>query len=184
VALCLCDLVAIKWFSLDKSFYLKYLYYDMRIGFGYDIHRLSENRKLIIGGVEIKHHLGLLGHSDADVLIHSVMDSILGAFALNDIGTYFPDTEETYKDASSLFLLKQVMNLIPGKVINIDATIVAEEPKMAPYISSMRKNIAENVGIDISRVSVKATTNEGLDSAGRKEAIACYCVSLCEEVKK
>jgi 2-C-methyl-D-erythritol 2,4-cyclodiphosphate synthase len=156
----------------------------MRIGFGYDIHRLAENRKLIIGGVEIKHSLGLLGHSDADVLIHSIIDSILGAFALNDIGTYFPDTDDTYKNISSLLLLKNTMEIIPGKVINIDTTIVAEEPKMAPYISSMRKNIAEIIGIEISDVSVKTTTNEGLGSVGRKEAIACYCVSLCEEVKK
>ncbi len=156
----------------------------MRIGFGYDIHRLTENRKLIIGGVEIDYHLGLLGHSDADVLIHSIMDSLLGAFALADIGTHFPDNNEKYNNISSLFLLKETMKIIPGKVINIDSTIVAEEPKMAPYIPSMRKNIAEIVGIDISHVSVKATTNEGLDSIGKKEAIACYCVSLCEEVKK
>ncbi len=157
---------------------------NMRIGFGYDIHRLAENRKLIIGGVEIENHLGLLGHSDADVLIHAIIDSLLGAFALNDIGIYFPDTDDTFKDASSLFLLKQTMQIIPGKVINIDTTIVAESPKMAPYISSMRKNIAETVGIDMSNVSVKAKTNEGLGSIGKNEAIACYCVSLCEEVKK
>jgi len=156
----------------------------MRIGFGYDIHRLAENRKLIIGGVEIDYHLGLLGHSDADVLIHSIIDSFLGAFALADIGTHFPDNDEKYKDISSLSLLKETIKIIPGKVINIDATIIAEEPKMAPYIPPMRKNIADIVGIDISHVSVKATTNEGLDSIGRKEAIACYCVSLCEEVKK
>jgi 2-C-methyl-D-erythritol 2,4-cyclodiphosphate synthase len=157
---------------------------NMRIGFGYDLHRLVENRKLIIGGVEIKSPLGLLGHSDGDVLIHSIIDSLLGAFALNDIGTYFPDTDNTYKDISSLFLLKQTMNIIPGKVINIDATIVAESPKMAPHIPSMRKNIAEVTGIDISSISIKAKTNEGLGHIGRNEAIACYCVSLCEEVSK
>ena len=157
---------------------------NIRIGFGYDIHRLAENRKLILGGVGIEHPLGLLGHSDADVLTHAIIDSILGAFALNDIGSHFPDTDDTYKDISSLHLLKETMKIIPGKVINIDATIVAESPKMAPYISSMRKNIAEVVGIDISNISVKAKTNEGLGSIGRNEAIACYCVSLCEEVKK
>ncbi len=157
---------------------------NMRIGFGYDIHRLAKNRKLILGGVELENPLGLLGHSDGDVLIHSIIDSLLGAFALNDIGTHFPNTDEKYKDISSLILLKKTMKIIPGKVINIDATIVAEEPKMAPYISSMRKNISENIGTDISNVSIKAKTNEGLGSIGKNEAIACYCVSLCEEVNK
>jgi len=157
---------------------------NMRIGFGYDLHRLAENRDFIIGGVKIESPLGLLGHSDGDVLLHSIIDSLLGAFALNDIGTYFPDTDDTYKDVSSLFLLKQTMKIIPGKVINIDTTIVAQSPKMAPYISSMRKNIAQTIGIDISNVSVKATTNEGLGSIGKNEAIACYCVSLCEEVSR
>ena len=157
---------------------------NIRIGFGYDIHRLAENRKLILGGVVIENPLGLLGHSDGDVLIHSIIDSLLGAFALNDIGTHFPDTDEKYKDISSLILLKETIKIIPGKVINIDATIVAEEPKMAPYISSMRKNIAENIGTDISNISIKATTNEGLGSIGKNEAIACYCISLCEEVNK
>lgn len=157
---------------------------NMRIGFGYDIHRLSENRKLILGGIHIEHPLGLLGHSDGDVLIHSIIDSLLGAFALNDIGTHFPDTNEKYRDISSLILLKETMKIIPGKVMNIDATIVAEKPKMAPYISSMRKNIAKNIGIDISNISIKAKTNEGLGSIGKNEAIACYCISLCEEVNK
>ncbi len=157
---------------------------NMRIGFGYDLHRLAENRELIIGGVKIESPLGLLGHSDADVLLHSIIDSLLGAFALNDIGTYFPDTDGTYKDVSSLFLLKQTMKIIPGKIINIDATIVAQSPKMAPYISSMRKNIAQAIGVDISNVSIKATTNEGLGNIGKNEAIACYCVSLCEEVSR
>jgi 2-C-methyl-D-erythritol 2,4-cyclodiphosphate synthase len=156
----------------------------MRIGFGYDIHRLAENRKLILGGVTIENPLGLLGHSDGDVLIHSIIDSLLGAFALNDIGTHFPDTDEKYEDISSLILLKETMKIIPGKVINIDATIVAETPKMAPYIPSMRRTIAKNIGIGISNVSIKATTNEGLGSIGKNEAIACYCVSLCEEVNK
>jgi 2-C-methyl-D-erythritol 2,4-cyclodiphosphate synthase len=157
---------------------------NMRIGFGYDLHRLVENRKLIIGGVEIESPLGLLGHSDGDVLIHCIIDSLLGAFAFNDIGTYFPDTDNRYKDISSLFLLKQTMKIIPGKVVNIDATIVTEYPKMAPHISSMRKSIAEVTGIDISSISIKAKTNEGLGPVGKKEAIACYCVSLCEEVSK
>ena len=157
---------------------------NMRIGFGYDLHRLDENRELIIGGVKIENPLGLLGHSDADVLTHSIIDSLLGAFAQNDIGIYFPDSDDTYKDASSLFLLKQTMQIIPGKVINIDATIIAESPKMAPYIPQMKKNIAEVTGLDISKISIKATTNEGLGSIGKNEAIACYCVSLCEEVSK
>jgi 2-C-methyl-D-erythritol 2,4-cyclodiphosphate synthase len=157
---------------------------DMRIGFGYDLHRLVENRKLIIGGVEIKSPLGLLGHSDGDVLIHSIIDSLLGAFALKDIGTYFPNTDDNYKDISSLYLLKETRKIIPGKVVNIDATIVAESPKMAPYIPSMRKNIAEALGIDASIISIKAKTNEGIGPIGKKEAIACYCVSLCEEVNK
>jgi len=157
---------------------------NMRIGFGYDLHQLAKNRELIIGGVKIENPLGLMGHSDGDVLIHSIIDSILGAFALNDIGTHFPDTDDTYKDISSLLLLKETMKIIPGRVINIDATIVAETPKMAPYISSMRKNISKNIGIGISNVSIKATTNEGIGSIGKNEAIACYCVSLCEEVNK
>ncbi len=157
---------------------------NMRIGFGYDLHRLAENRDFIIGGVKIENPLGLLGHSDADVLLHSIIDSLLGAFALNDIGTYFPDTDDTYKDISSLFLLKQTMTIIPGKVINIDATIVAESPKMAPHIPLMKKNISETTNIDISKISIKATTNEGIGNIGKNEAIACYCVSLCEEVNK
>jgi 2-C-methyl-D-erythritol 2,4-cyclodiphosphate synthase len=156
----------------------------MRIGFGYDIHRLVKNRELILGGVKIENPLGLMGHSDADVLIHSIIDSLLGAFALNDIGTHFSDTDNAYKDVSSLTLLKKTIKIIPGKIINIDATIVAETPKMSPYISSMRKNIAETIGTEVSNISVKATTNEGLGSIGKNEAIACYCVSLCEEVKR
>lgn len=157
---------------------------NIRIGFGYDIHRSAENRKLILGGVTIEHSPGLLGHSDADVLTHSIIDSLLGAFALADIGSHFPDTNEKYKDISSLSLLKETMKIIPGNVINIDATIVAEEPKMAPYINSMRKNIAKVIGIQISKISIKAKTNEGLNSIGKNEAIACYCVSLCEEANK
>jgi 2-C-methyl-D-erythritol 2,4-cyclodiphosphate synthase len=157
---------------------------NMRIGFGYDIHRLVKNRELIVGGVKIDNPLGLQGHSDGDVLLHSIIDSLLGAFALNDIGTHFPDTDEKYKDISSLLLLKETMKIIPGKVINIDATIIAESPKMAPYIFRMRKNIAEVTDIDISRISIKAKTNEGIGSIGKHQAIACYCVSLCEEVNK
>ncbi|MEO0293868.1 MAG: 2-C-methyl-D-erythritol 2,4-cyclodiphosphate synthase [candidate division WOR-3 bacterium] len=156
----------------------------MRIGFGYDLHRLAKNRKLVIGGVKIKSPFGLLGHSDGDVLIHSIIDSLLGAFALNDIGTHFPNTDDTYKNISSLYLLKETIKKIPGKVLNIDATIIAESPKMAPYIPSMRENIAKTLGIDVSSVSIKAKTNEGLGPVGRNEAIACYCVCLCEEIKK
>lgn len=157
---------------------------NMRIGFGYDIHRLVKNRKLIIGGVEITSSLGLAGHSDGDVLTHSVIDALLGAFALNDIGAHFPDTDETYKNISSLSLLEEVTELIPGKVVNIDTTIVAETPKMAPHISSMKENIANVIHITTSSISIKATTNEELGSIGRKEAIACYCVSLCMEENK
>ena len=155
----------------------------MRIGHGYDVHKLSQNRKLIIGGVEIPFEAGLLGHSDADVLLHAVCDSLLGAAALGDIGKHFPDTDPAYKNINSLFLLKKVGELISEggyKICNIDATIIAQNPKMSPYIQKMRENIAEALNIDVSLVSVKATTEEGLGFSGRKEGISAHSVCLID----
>lgn len=155
----------------------------MRIGHGYDVHKLSQNRKLIIGGVEIPFEAGLFGHSDADVLLHAVCDSLLGAAALGDIGKHFPDTDPAYKNINSLFLLKKVGELISEggyKICNIDATIIAQSPKMSPYIQKMRENIAEALNIDVSLVSVKATTEEGLGFSGRKEGISAYSVCLID----
>lgn len=153
----------------------------MRIGHGYDVHRLVEGRKLIMGGMEIPYEKGLLGHSDADVLLHAISDALLGAAALGDIGKHFPDTDEKYKGADSLMLLKHVGELLKGKgfsVGNIDATIIAQRPKMAPYIEGMRKNIAGVLGIDIEEVNVKATTEEGLGFTGTGEGIAAHAVCL------
>ena len=155
----------------------------MRIGHGYDVHKLSQDRKLIIGGVEIPFEAGLLGHSDADVLLHAVCDSLLGAAALGDIGKHFPDTDPAYKNINSLFLLKKVGELISEggyKICNIDATIIAQNPKMSPYIQKMRENIAEALNIDVSLVSVKATTEEGLGFSGRKEGISAHSVCLID----
>ena len=155
----------------------------MRIGYGYDVHRLVEGRKLIIGGVEIDYELGLLGHSDADVLLHAIMDSLLGAAALGDIGKHFPDTDERYKGISSIKLLKEVLNLINENnycIINLDATIIAQKPKMRPYIDEMRKNIADALNMDISCVNVKATTEEGLGFTGEGLGVAANCVCLIE----
>ena len=151
----------------------------MRIGFGYDVHALTEGRKLILGGVNIPHEKGLLGHSDADVLIHAIMDALLGAAALGDIGKHFPDTDPKYKGADSLKLLEAVKDLIkPYKVSNLDATIVAQAPKLAPHIEAMRKNIADTLEVDISTVSVKATTTEKLGFCGRKEGIEAQAVCI------
>lgn len=153
----------------------------MRIGHGYDVHRLVEGRKLIIGGVDIPHETGLLGHSDADVLVHAIMDALLGAAALGDIGLHFPDTDPKYKGADSLKLLEHVGNLLEEKfyyVENIDATILAQAPKMRPHIDTMRENIARALKIDISCVNVKATTEEGLGFTGTKEGIAAHAVCL------
>jgi 2-C-methyl-D-erythritol 2,4-cyclodiphosphate synthase len=151
----------------------------MRIGTGYDVHRLVEGRKLVIGGVEIPNEKGLLGHSDADVLLHAICDALLGAAGLGDIGRHFPDTTPKYKGISSLALLAEVHRLLADagfRVNNIDATIVAERPKMAPYIQTMVSNIASEVKADRSAVNVKATTTEGLGFAGRGEGIAAYAV--------
>ena len=155
----------------------------MRIGMGHDVHRLVEGRKLIMGGVEIPYEKGLLGHSDADVLLHAVMDALLGAAALGDIGKHFPDTDEKYKGISSLQLLKHVSLLLEEKeysIINIDATIVAQRPKMRPYIDQMRENIASVVGIDMDRVNVKATTEEGLGFTGEGLGISADAICLIE----
>ncbi|WMJ84375.1 2-C-methyl-D-erythritol 2,4-cyclodiphosphate synthase [Oscillospiraceae bacterium LTW-04] len=156
----------------------------MRIGYGYDVHRLVEGRKLILGGVELPHTHGLLGHSDADVLTHSVMDALLGAAALGDIGAHFPDSDATYAGADSIALLKKVVDLLAKQgycIGNIDATVLAQAPKLAPFIGNMRRCIAAACGIDETRVSVKATTEEGLGFTGHKEGIACHAVCLIFE---
>ncbi len=153
----------------------------MRIGMGYDVHRLTEDRKLILGGVEIPWKKGLLGHSDADVLLHAVMDALLGAAALGDIGKHFPDTDPTYEGISSVKLLERVGALLEEKLFlieNIDATIIAQAPKMRPYIDIMRQNIADALKLDISQVSVKATTEEGLGFTGTGEGISAQAVCL------
>lgn len=153
----------------------------MRVGMGYDVHKLVENRKLILGGVEVEHEKGLLGHSDADVLLHAIMDSILGALALGDIGKHFPDTDEKYKGADSMKLLEHVYNLIKEKgyaIGNLDATIIAQAPKMAPHIQKMRENIARVLNTDINNVNVKATTEEGLGFTGNKEGISSQSICL------
>lgn len=150
-----------------------------RVGMGYDVHKLVTGRKLILGGVEIQHDLGLLGHSDADVLLHAIKDAILGAAALGDIGRHFPDTDEAYKGISSMVLLSKVKDFILKegyKVNNIDATIAAQQPKIAPYIKAMNENIAQTLKIEASQVNVKATTTEGLGFVGNKEGIAAYAI--------
>ena len=154
---------------------------DMRIGMGYDVHKLTEGRKLIIGGVEIPYEKGLLGHSDADVLLHAIMDALLGAAALGDIGRHFPDTDPAYKGISSLKLLEHVGALLEEHyflIENIDATIIAQAPKMRPFIDTMRKNIADTLHIDLSQVNVKATTEEGLGFTGSGEGISSQAICL------
>ena len=153
----------------------------MRIGMGYDVHRLTKDRKLILGGVEIPYEKGLLGHSDADVLLHAIMDALLGAAALGDIGKHFPDTDMKYKGISSIKLLEYVGGLLEDKLFlieNIDATIIAEKPKMRPYIDTMRQNIAEALKINISQVNVKATTEEGLGFTGSGEGISAQAICM------
>ena len=150
-----------------------------RIGFGYDVHRLVEGRPLIIGGCHVPHPLGLLGHSDADVLLHAVMDAILGALAMGDIGRHFPDTDPAYRGADSLKLLQKVMAWTKERgfhVNNLDTTLVAQAPKLAPHISQMRQNLSEILDIPTDRLNIKATTCEGLGFTGRKEGIAAYAV--------
>lgn len=158
----------------------------MRIGLGYDVHRLVENRELFMGGVKIPYSKGLLGHSDADVLIHSIMDSLLGAAGLGDIGKHFPDTDEKYKGISSIKLLEHVSALLQSnnyKVGNIDATIIAQKPKMAPYIPDMIKTISHALKIDENKVNIKATTEEGLGFTGREEGIAAQSICLLLDIE-
>lgn len=157
----------------------------MRVGMGYDVHKLTEDRKLILGGVEIPYDKGLLGHSDADVLVHAVMDALLGAAALGDIGRHFPDTDPEYKGASSMKLLEHVGKLVEDKLYvigNIDATIIAQRPKMAPYIEAMRANVANVLHIDIDQVNIKATTEEGLGFTGSGEGISAQAIARLEEI--
>lgn len=159
---------------------------EIRIGHGYDIHCLVEERALILGGVEIPHNLGLLGHSDADVLTHAVMDAMLGALSLGDIGHYFPPTDPKWQGANSLVLLEQVHQIIRDQgwqISNIDSTIVAEKPKLKPYIKAMRDRLAETLQIGSNKVSVKATTNEKLGPVGREEGICAYAVVLLLKAK-
>ena len=155
----------------------------MRIGMGYDVHRLAENRKMIIGGVEIPYEKGLLGHSDADVLLHAIMDALLGAAALGEIGKHFPDTDPAYEGISSMKLLEKVGQLLEDNryvIENIDATIIAQKPKMRPYIDIMRENIAGALGIDLSQVNVKATTEEGLGFTGAMEGISSQAICMLQ----
>lgn len=158
----------------------------MRVGMGYDVHKLVEERKLILGGVEIPHEKGLLGHSDADVLLHAIMDALLGAAALGDIGKHFPDTDEKYKGISSMKLLEYVGEILEEHLYmigNIDATIIAQRPKMLPHIPKMRENVANALGIDMERVNIKATTEEGLGFTGSGEGISSQAICLLEEMK-
>ncbi len=153
----------------------------MRIGMGYDVHRLVEDRKLIIGGVEIPYEKGLLGHSDADVLLHAISDALLGAAALGDIGKHFPDSDPAYKGISSILLLQRVGELLEEKgflIENIDATIIAQAPKMRPYIDTMRENISKALGIEVSQINVKATTEEGLGFTGTGEGISSQAICM------
>ena len=154
---------------------------NIRVGHGYDVHKLVENRRLIIGGVDIPYEKGLLGHSDADVLVHAVMDSLLGAAALGDIGTHFPDNDPLYEGADSILLLKKVCTILKERgysVGNIDATVIAQKPKLKPFIPQMRKTLAEAMNIAEDSVSVKATTEEKLGFTGRLEGISAHCVAL------
>ncbi|MEG0371034.1 MAG: 2-C-methyl-D-erythritol 2,4-cyclodiphosphate synthase [Clostridium sp.] len=153
----------------------------MRIGHGYDVHRLGERRDLIIGGVNIKHELGLIGHSDADVLVHAIMDSLLGALSLRDIGYHFPDNDNSYKNIDSLILLsrvKEIINKKGYKIGNIDSTVIAQNPKLSPYIEEMRKNISRVLGVTIDSINVKATTEEKLGFTGEEKGISAHSVCI------
>ena len=157
----------------------------VRIGHGYDVHRLVEGRRLILGGVDIPWERGLLGHSDADVLTHAVMDALLGAAGLGDIGRHFPDTDPAYAGADSLKLLEHVVKLLGERgfsVGNVDATVLAQRPKLAPHIPQMRDNLARTMGVDPSRINIKATTEEGLGFTGSSEGMAAHAVALIEEI--
>lgn len=158
---------------------------NIRIGQGYDVHKLVEDRKLILGGVDIPYEKGLLGHSDADVLVHAVMDALLGAAALGDIGRHFPDNSDDFKNISSLILLDKVFHLLKDKgytTINIDATVIAQRPKLASHIEDMRKNIANALQCDVEQINIKATTEEGLGFTGTGEGIAAQAVCLIEKI--
>lgn len=160
---------------------------NVRIGHGYDVHKLVPERRLIVGGVEIPHSLGLLGHSDADVLIHAVMDAVLGALGLGDIGRHFPDTSDEFKGISSMHLLTRVASLMKTEgyeISNLDATLILQKPKVAPYIEKMRENIAFGLSSDKSCVNVKATTEEHLGFTGREEGAAAHCVVLLQKIEK
>lgn len=153
----------------------------MRVGIGYDVHKLVENRDLIIGGVKIPHKKGLLGHSDADVLTHAVIDSIFGALAVGDLGSHFPDTDEKYKNADSLKLMEYTHKLMDNmgyKIGNIDCTIIAQSPRMAPYLDKMKENFSKILNTDLKNINIKATTEEGLGFTGKKEGIASQCICL------
>lgn len=159
---------------------------DIRIGHGYDVHKLVEGRDLILGGVKIPHDKGLLGHSDADVLIHAVLDAVIGAMGLGDIGKFFPDTDEKYKGINSMLLAKEVANMLEIEgysVVNIDATVIAQKPRLAPFISNMKKNIASVFGVSENRVNVKATTEEKLGFTGSEEGISSHAVCLIAKNK-
>lgn len=157
----------------------------MRIGLGYDIHQLSAERDLILGGVKIPHNLGLLGHSDADVLVHAIIDALLGSLALGDIGSHFSDNDEKYKNIDSLILLNETNELIKKqnyKIINIDSNIICQKPKLAPYINQMREKIANTLLIDVSCISIKAKTNEKMDSMGQERSISANAAVLVEKI--
>ena len=159
----------------------------MRIGTGYDVHKLAEGRRLIIGGVDIPYEKGLLGHSDADVLVHAIMDALLGAAALGDIGKHFPDTDEKYKGADSLMLMREVRRILEENgfgIVNVDSTIIAQAPKMKPHIEQMRQNIAEALHVDLDRISVKATRGEKLGYVGRSEGVLAQAVVLLSNDKE
>lgn len=156
---------------------------EYRIGHGYDVHKLVSGRPLILGGVEVPHEQGLLGHSDADVLVHAIMDAIIGAIALGDIGRHFPDSDDKYKGVSSIYLLTLVRKMLDnakGKIVNIDSTLILQKPKIAPYIEDMRRNIAFALGCEIGSINVKATTEEHLGFTGREEGAAAHAVTVIE----
>ena len=156
---------------------------EYRIGHGYDVHKLVSGRPLILGGVEVPHEQGLLGHSDADVLVHAIMDAIIGAIALGDIGRHFPDSDDKYKGVSSIYLLTLVRKMLDnakGKIVNIDSTLILQKPKIAPYIEDMRRNIAFALGCEIGSINVKATTEEHLGFTGREEGAAAHAFTVIE----
>lgn len=176
-----------RFFTGNNIYYIEFMKgcADMRVGMGYDVHKLVEGRKLILGGVDIPYEKGLLGHSDADVLLHAIMDALLGAAALGDIGQHFPDTDDKYKGADSLMLLKEVGRMLDENnyiIENIDATIIAQRPKMAPHIPDMRQNIAGTLGIELNQINVKATTEEGLGFTGSGEGISAQAVCSISSV--